>query len=122
MAGKPITRGSGRVAYAIDQLSKNTLADILLDRIAAEIGETATDEEVLAHLQPWLDTIQRLRGDKAVNLVGLLGRLDRSDARYREREERDRERRAQDAERNKVVAEKIAEINREKLKEPYKWT
>lgn len=87
MAGKPITRGSRRVAYAVDHLSKNTLADILLDRIAAEIGEEATDEEVLAHLQGWLDTIQRLRGDKPTNLAALLGRIDRADAAYQKRRE-----------------------------------
>lgn len=118
MAGKPITRGSGRVGYAIDQLSKNTLADIILDRIAAEIGEDATDEQVLAHLQPWLDTIQRLRADKPVNLIGLLGRLDRAEAAFRERLKREQEQRAIDIETGQRLKEKIDEINRDKLKEP----
>jgi hypothetical protein len=79
MAGKPITRGSRRVAYAIDGLSKNAMADIILDRVAAEIGEGATDAEVIAHLQPWIDTILRLRGDKPLNLTGRRspGRPDR---------------------------------------------
>lgn len=31
MAGKAITRASNRVARVIDHLSKNTLADLLLD-------------------------------------------------------------------------------------------
>lgn len=74
MAGKPITRGSPRVAYAIGRLSKNTLADIVLDRIGAEIGEDADDEAVLAHLQTWLDTVARLRGDKPVDLIQVKGR------------------------------------------------
>lgn len=86
MAGKPITRSICRVAYALDRLSKNTLADIILDRIAAEIGEDASDEQLLAHLQSWLDTVQRLRGDKRVNLTGLLRRHDHYQAIYRERQ------------------------------------
>jgi hypothetical protein len=86
MAGKPITRASRRVAYVLGQLSKNILADILLDRIAAEIGEEASDEKVLAHLQPWLDTVTRLRGDKPVSLAGLLKRLGITEAKYLERQ------------------------------------
>jgi hypothetical protein len=84
MAGKPITRGSGRLAYAVDALSKNMLADIILDRVQAEIGEDASDEAIAAHLQPWVDTVARLRGDKTVNLQGMLARLDRNNARYLE--------------------------------------
>lgn len=45
MAGKPITRGSRRVAFAIYRLSKNTLADILLDKVAADYKGTALMDE-----------------------------------------------------------------------------
>lgn len=90
MAGKAITRASNRVARVIDHLSKNTLADLLLDRIAAEIGEHATDEQVLAHLQPQLNTIARLRGDKPVSLAGLMQRFDGAEQRYLERERQER--------------------------------
>jgi hypothetical protein len=86
MVGKPITRGSRRVADLVDRLSKNTLADIVLDRVGAEIGEDATDEQVLAHLQRWLDTVLRLRGDRPLNLLAVQGGLDRAEARYLGRE------------------------------------
>lgn len=82
MAGKPITRASRAVARVIDSLSKNTIADLLLDRIQGEIGDGAGDEEILANLQPTLDTVARLRGDKPVNLIGLLDRLAKSEQRY----------------------------------------
>lgn len=85
MAGKAITRGSRRVARVVDKLSKNTLADLVLDKIAAEIGEDATDEQVLAHLQPQLNTIARIRGDKAVNLASLMALYDRADEEHRRR-------------------------------------
>ena len=82
MAGKPITRASRAVARVIDSLSKNTIADLLLDRIQGEIGDGAADEEILTNLQPTLDTIAHLRGDKPVNLIGLLKRYATSDQRY----------------------------------------
>lgn len=85
MAGKPLTQATRRLARVVDHLSKNTLADILVDRIRAEIGENATDEQVLTHLQPWLETIARLRSDKPVNLLGILAKLDASDEAYRKR-------------------------------------
>ena len=75
MAGKPITRASRAVARVIDSLSKNTIADLLLDRIQGEIGDGAADEDVLTRLQPSLDTVARIRGDKPVNLIGLLKRF-----------------------------------------------
>lgn len=80
MAGKPITRASRGVAYAIEHLSKNTLADIVLDRLAAEIGEDATDGDVVRHLQRWVDTVQRLRGDKPTALLPLLIRWEKQEA------------------------------------------
>ncbi len=85
MAGKPVTRGTRHVAYAIDKLSKNALADIVLDRVAAEIGEDANDEAVLTHLQDWVNTISRLRGDRPVNLLAALANLHRIEATHLER-------------------------------------
>lgn len=82
MAGKPITRGSRRVAYALDALSKNTLADLLLDMVQAEIGDGADDESIVAAIQPRLETVARLRGDRPVSLTGLLKRYDDTEARY----------------------------------------
>lgn len=79
MAGKPIVCGSTRIAYVMHHISKNTLADIILDRIGAEIGEDATDEQVLACLQPWLETVARLRGDRPISLTALLALAARFD-------------------------------------------
>jgi hypothetical protein len=83
MAGKPLVRASKRVARVIDELSKNCLADIVIDRVKAEIGDDATDEAVLAHLQPWIDTITRLRGDRQVNLASLDAQKNKNDSDYR---------------------------------------
>ncbi len=119
MAGKPITRSSGRVAYAIDRLSKNALADIILDRVAAEIGEDASEEQVLARLQGWIDTVLRLRGDKPVSLTGALKRLERTEAAYLERQRQEREKATARAGQEQRMKERIDEINREKAKEVY---
>ena len=88
MAGKPIARASRAVARVIDSLSKNTLADLLLDRIQGEIGDGADDVDILENLQPTLDTVARL-GDKPVNLMGLLKRFADSDEAYLKRAEGD---------------------------------
>jgi cupin superfamily acireductone dioxygenase involved in methionine salvage len=118
MTVKPITQGSGRVAYAIDRLSKNTLADIVLDRVHAEIGEGASDEQIMAHLQGWLETIARVRGDKAPDLVGLLTRPDRAEAKRHERQQQAQERAAAVDAQQRRLCEQIDEINRQKLKMP----
>lgn len=82
MAGKPITRSSRSVARTIDVLSKNTLADVILDRIMAEVGENAPDELVLSRLQAWLEPIQIARGDKPVNLLARYSTYDAAERRY----------------------------------------
>lgn len=82
MAGKRVVRGSAIVAYALDQLSKNALADIVLDLVQGEIGDGASDEAIFERLQPAVDTVTRLRGDKPVNLAGVSRRLARHEARY----------------------------------------
>lgn len=80
--GKPIKMTGRRVAYAIDKLTKNTLADIVIDRIKAEIGEDASDEQIVAVLQRWLHPVAIVRGDKEPNLSGLMEQLDRFDTKY----------------------------------------
>ena len=77
MAGKPITRASARAARVIDHLSKHALADLVFDFVQGEIGDGAADETIFASLQPRLDIIARLRGDRPVNLAGLAKRQDR---------------------------------------------
>lgn len=84
MAGKSIKRGSNRVAYVIYHLSKNTLADIVINRIKAEVGEDS-DEIILERLQQWLNPIAILRGDKPPNLVALAKRFDSASHYYQVR-------------------------------------
>lgn len=84
MAGKAVTRGSARVAYALDRLSKNALIDVVLDLVQAEVGEDATDEQLLARIQSTVDTILRLRSDRPVNLQKAAELWDKSAAKYRE--------------------------------------
>ena len=82
--GKPVTQGSRLVAYAIDKLSKNALADIVIDQARLSVGcEDATDEQILAVLQSWSEPIARVRGDSRVDLAAVGKRLLASDARYR---------------------------------------
>lgn len=118
MAGKSITRGSRAVARAVDELSKNTLADVVLDRIALEVGEEATDEQVLTCLQEWLEPIQRLRGDKPTNLVRRMQLFAANDAKYIERQRQAEDERAAALPRERAMAARVEEINREKLKQP----
>lgn len=119
MAGKPITRGSGRVAYALDRLTKNTLADVVIDRVLAEVGEDATDEEILHVVQNWLRPVQALRGDRPVILLDELKRLERSEAKYLERQLQERERVARENAEARKLADMVAEVNRERAKRPY---
>ena len=85
MAGKAVTRGTARMAYALDALSKNARADVLLERAQAELGEEATDDQLAALMQTWLDPVLRLRGDKSVNLATWAARFDRYQDDYRRR-------------------------------------
>lgn len=82
MAGKSMTMASRRLAYAVDKVSKNALADLVIDRIRIEIGDAATDEQIAATLAEWFGPVWRMRGDKPVSFVGEMERLDRNDADY----------------------------------------
>ena len=81
MAGKPITKASDRVAWALSQVSKNTLADMVLQVVLKEVGKDASDLQILARVQKWLDPVQRSRGDTPIDLIGVLQRKDRYEAR-----------------------------------------
>lgn len=79
MAAKPVVMGSRRLAYAVDALSKNAMADMLIDRACAELpnGEDSSEAEIVAKVQGWADTILRTRRDKPVNLSGKLKQWDK---------------------------------------------
>jgi hypothetical protein len=119
MAGKPSVRGSARVFYVLDKLSKTFLADIVLDLIQAEIGDGASDEAIFERLQPVVDTLARLRGEGPKDLAGLARRGDAYEARYLERERQRKESLASTIETQNRLSEKIKEINRENDKLPY---
>lgn len=84
MAGKPVLNATKRVAYVIDHLSKNTMADIILDRIEAEVGADAPDDVILTQLQKWYDPVAYMREDKPINLIALAERWDYSEKEWRE--------------------------------------
>ena len=82
MAGKAVTRGSRRVARVLDDLSKNTLADLVLDFVQGDIGDGADDEAILTALQPRVDAIAAMRGDRPIDLLRRLCQFDASERRY----------------------------------------
>lgn len=110
--------GSDRVNQVVDHLSKNTLADIVIAHAIAQVGEDASDEQILGRIQSWLDPVQRIRGARPVNLIGLVGRFERREAKYLELQLAAREQAKVRAEQERLMAEKIDEYKREKLKEP----
>ncbi len=73
------------LAWAVDALSKNALADIVVDRIRAEIGEDATDEQIAAMLERWAHPVSVLRGEKTPNVAARLRKIAESDQAYRQR-------------------------------------
>jgi hypothetical protein len=70
MAGKPLTQTNSKaVAFAIDQLTKNQMADILIDLAKRQIGvEDPQDRFLLDQIQEWFNPIAIARGDASVNL------------------------------------------------------
>ncbi|MGH9930996.1 MAG: hypothetical protein ACREA9_17450 [Pyrinomonadaceae bacterium] len=82
MAGKGPAIAPRGVFYALDDLSKNTLIDLVADIAIGEVGE-ATPETILAWIQKRIEPIHRARKQCPVDLVGALAKLAASDARYR---------------------------------------
>jgi hypothetical protein len=79
MAGKPLVTVGRAAAYALDQISKNTALDMLVDMVRGELGEDASDEAVLQRLQTTYEAACRLRQQKpTMNLLGLSHRWTRS--------------------------------------------
>lgn len=85
MAGKATVFASPRLDYAMQQLSKNTLIDLMLDRVRAEIGADADDETIAAKVQEWLSPVCNHRGDKPPRLIHRLETWDRYEADHRKR-------------------------------------
>jgi hypothetical protein len=82
MAGKGPAIAPRGVFYALDDLSKNTLIDLVADIAIAEVGEgNATPETILAWIQKRIEPIHRLRKQRPIDLVGALEKLAASDKR-----------------------------------------
>lgn len=83
MAGKPMGFASVALAWTLDGLSKNTLADIVVDRARQQVGrEDATDEELVAVIQGWLSPVAIVRRDKPLNLAARYAECLASSERY----------------------------------------
>jgi hypothetical protein len=78
MAGKACVLTSRRLAYALDHLSKNALIELVADRARAQIGAEMPDEQLAAEIQEWLNPVVRERGDRPVNLIGCMAKLDKT--------------------------------------------
>ncbi len=72
MAGKAMVFGGPALSLAMNNLTKQALADIVVDRATAELGEGATDSQIAALVQTWADPVLRARGDKPISLADLL--------------------------------------------------
>ena len=66
--GKQSALCSRPLAYALDKLTKNQLIDFAADMARRTLGESATDDEILAWLQDSMGPIWAVRGDKAASL------------------------------------------------------
>lgn len=85
MAGKACILASRTLAFALDELSKNALIDLIVDRAQAQIGAEMSDEQLAREIQGWIDPVIRVRGDRPVSLARAFARLDASEKAYRER-------------------------------------
>jgi len=61
---------------AMEKLSKNTLIDFVWDLAIANVGEdNANDENVMRWIEENIETTHRYRGQRTVDLVGLMARM-----------------------------------------------
>jgi hypothetical protein len=68
MAGKACVFASRALAYALDGYSKNALIDLVVDLSRGELGETATDEEVMMWVDSKMTPTRNYRQDKVAHL------------------------------------------------------
>jgi hypothetical protein len=86
MAGKLPVLATPAEAYALDQLSKNALIDILIDRVLLEVGDKLPrEDQVAAALQDWIRPVLRARDDKPVDLTAALTRFRKLNQQYLDR-------------------------------------
>lgn len=82
MAGKNPVLASHHLYLALDVLSKNQLIDFVVDMARAELGESATDAQVIAWIQPKIATIWNHRGDKYQSLQAAYDRRKQNEERF----------------------------------------
>lgn len=68
MADKAPVSCSPPLDFAMDKASKNQLIDLIADLARGELGERASDEQVIDWLQSRLATVWQYRGDKGYSL------------------------------------------------------
>lgn len=69
MQGKPPVLLSYPLTAAVDKLSKAFLMDMVVDRVRAEIGEDATDDQVLTKINDWVRPVRAVRNEKPIVLA-----------------------------------------------------
>jgi len=119
VAGKLPVLSSSQLAYALDQMSKNALADIVVDMARASVGENAPEDDVIAFIQSHASAVQRLRGDKPLSLAAAIKKHETYRQHYINKTGPfEQVCKTNTAEENELVR-KAAEYNKEKLGRPY---
>jgi hypothetical protein len=87
MAGKPPVFADLALYWTLDDLTKNQLIDLAVDLATAEVGEDASNDAIVAWLQPRMDTVWSHRKDKAIPLKAKLAHYVQAAAKIREQRE-----------------------------------
>lgn len=82
MAGKATVFADRALYQALDAMTKNEMIDLLTDIARAELGEEATNEQVMEWMQPRLNTVQSYRGKTRTHLQAVYDRRAANDLRY----------------------------------------
>ncbi len=83
MQGKKPAIASLALARVLDKYGKTALIDLVADRARAELGENASDRDVMGLVMRWMVPVSAVRGDRAVDLLALDSRYTENDERYR---------------------------------------
>lgn len=84
MAGKDPVFVQGILSSTMDTLSKNQLIDLVAQVAYRQLGEDASDEEVIHWLQPKLNVVWERRGDKKVDLQRTYKRREIANQKYQD--------------------------------------
>lgn len=85
MAGKAHVVAGKPLAFALDSLSKNTLADMVAYVAIQELGSEATDEQLADKIQSWVNPVVAIRNDRPINIAQVMGRWHSAAKKHREK-------------------------------------